>query len=242
MMEEKSLLHWKNTLISIDKLFFPPVCLACSERIERVKEVLCPSCRELLSPIRENYCLICGAPMIDYSCPYCSEKDFVFDIARSAFIYQSPVRELIHNFKYNAFLAPASFFSQAIMEIPEADKFAYNFDLITAVPLHRVRKRERGYNQSELIAKKLAIKWNIPYAEPVKRYLPTPSQTTLNAEERFNNLKNAFRLKKNADVKGKKIILVDDVFTTGTTVNEVSRVLKEAGASKVAVLTAARAI
>ena len=92
------------------------------------------------------------------------------------------------------------------------------------------------------MSKKLAIKWNIPYAEPVKRYLPTPSQTTLNAEERFNNLKNAFRLKKNADVKGKKIILVDDVFTTGTTVNEVSRVLKEAGASKVAVLTAARAI
>jgi len=242
MVEEKSLPHWKAILTSIDNLFFPPVCLACSERIEKVKDVLCSSCKELLSPIKENYCDNCGAPMIDYTCPYCSETDFVFDIARAAFIYQSPVRELIHNFKYNFFLAPASFFSQALQEIPEAQKLAQNYDYITAVPLHRVRYRERGYNQSELIARKLAIKWNLPYIEPVKRHLPTESQTTLNLEERLNNLNNAFRLKKNIDLSGKRIILVDDVFTTGTTVNEVSRVLKEGGASKVAVLTAARAI
>jgi competence protein ComFC len=234
--------HWKAILNSVDNLFFPPVCLACSERIERVKDVLCSSCRELLSPITENYCDKCGAPMIDFTCPYCAERDFVFDIARAAFIYRNPVQELIHIFKYDAFLAPADFLSQALLEIPDAQKIAHNFDCITSVPLHPVRYRERGYNQSELIARKLAIKWNLPYIEPVKRHLPTESQTTLNIEERINNLKNAFSLKKNINIAGKRVILVDDVFTTGTTVNEVSRILKKGGASKVAVLTAARAI
>ncbi|MBW6514194.1 MAG: ComF family protein [Candidatus Syntrophosphaera sp.] len=232
----------KDILAQADKLFFPPNCLACGSRTDSAEEALCANCRDLLLPIRETYCGKCGGPLRDYGCEACSQTDFCFDFARSAYVYQRPAQELVHGLKYGFLRSPAKFFTDALLEIPALARFGEGFDLVMAVPLHHVRQRERGYNQSELIARKLALKLGLPYARPVCRRYNTRSQTNLSREARLGNLSGAFALEGKADVKGKRVILVDDVFTTGTTANEVSRLLRDSGAAKIAVLTATRAV
>ncbi|HPH60866.1 MAG: ComF family protein [Candidatus Cloacimonetes bacterium] len=235
-------MRWNAILGSVDKLLFPPVCLACNSPVDTAADVLCAECRERLLPIRENYCDKCGAPLENYRCEACSHLAYEFDYARSAFVFKAPVQELVHHLKYDALRSPAVFFSQALLSMPASKRFRGNFDLVTAVPLHRVRERERGYNQSELLGRALAFELGIPFAQPVLRHQNTRSQTNLSRQARLDNLSGAFALRRNADVAGKRIIVVDDVFTTGTTVNEVSHVLKAGGASRVAVLTATRAV
>jgi len=129
-----------------------------------------------------------------------------------------------------------------LLDIPAANRFGEGFDCVCAVPLHRVRKRERGYNQSELLARKLASELGLPFVQPIYRRVYTRSQTNLSRQARLQNLAGAFALRKRSDIAGKRVILVDDVFTTGSTVNEAAQTLKDAGAAKVAVLTAARAV
>lgn len=226
----------------VDKLFFPPACLNCSSRVTSPEQVLCADCLAQAVPITENYCAKCGAPLKDYSCEACSLTEFFFDLARSGFLYSDTVKQLVHQLKYNALLSPAAFFAGALLKIPAAKRFSQGYDLVSSVPLHRVRKRDRGFNQSELIGRKLAQALNLPYSEPVFRQKNTASQTNLSGEQRKLNLLGAFALRKNADIADKRIILVDDVFTTGSTANEISRVLKDKGAAKVLVLTAARAV
>ncbi|HPK83788.1 MAG TPA: ComF family protein [Candidatus Syntrophosphaera sp.] len=235
-------MRWNAILGSVDKLLFPPVCLACNESVDSAAEVLCSQCRERLQPIMENYCDKCGAPLADYRCEACSHLAFKFDYARAAYVFKTPAQELVYHLKYSDIRSPAVFFSQALMSIPAAKRFRGNFDLVTAVPLHRVRERDRGYNQSELLGRALAFELGIPFSQPVIRRQNTRSQTNLSRQARLDNLSGAFTLRRGANVGGQRIIVVDDVFTTGTTVNEVSQVLKAGGASRVAVLTATRAV
>lgn len=235
-------MRWNAILGAVDKLLFPPVCLACNAPVDSAAEVLCSSCREQLLPIVKNYCKKCGAPLENYHCEACAHLDFAFDYARAAFIYKAPARELVHHLKYDSLSSPANYFSQALMSIPAAKRFGNKFDFVTAVPLHRVRQRERGYNQSELLGRRLAEELGIPFELPVIRRVNTRSQTNLSREARLDNLSGAFALRRKAAVSGKRIILVDDVFTTGATANEVSLVLKAGGAARVAVLTATRGI
>lgn len=150
------------------------------------------------------------------------------------------MQALIHELKYKGFRSPGEFLAEGMQAYAKGNKEYRDYDLVMAVPLHRVRKRERGYNQSELLARKLAKSLEIPYSEPVRRRCYTQSQTLLSAEQRKDNLRDAFRVRKS--IRGKKIILVDDVFTTGSTVNEISKTLRAAGVAKIAVLTASRAV
>ncbi len=235
-------MRWNAILDSVDKLLFPPVCLACNLPVDAAAEVLCPECRERLLPIAENYCDKCGAPLENYRCEACSHLAYEFDYARSAYVHQTPAQELVHHLKYDALRSPAFFFGHALLGIPAAKLFRGHFDLVTAVPLHRVRQRERGYNQSELLGRALAEELGIPFVQPVLRHVNTRSQTHLSRQARLDNLSGAFSLRRKANVSGQRVIVVDDVFTTGTTVNEVSRVLKAGGAARVAVLTATRAV
>jgi hypothetical protein len=119
----------------------------------------------------------------------------------------------------------------------ESDPQLQDHDFLCPVPLHRVRKRERGYNQSELIAYAASVISGMPYAEPLKRRFYTRSQTLLSRAKRHKNLLNAFKVINANDVKGKRIIVVDDVFTTGSTLNEIAKTLLAAGAGKVTALT-----
>lgn len=222
-------------------MLFPPVCLACNARIDQASKIICGDCQNRLIPIKKDYCPRCGGPLRDYHCPACAEQRFAFDFARAAFVYESPVRELVHAFKYSSLRSPGAFFTPAMLRIPAASRLAGHFDIVMAVPLHPVRQRERGYNQSELIARQLARELGIEYRNPVRRICNTTSQTNLSREARLKNLDAAFALRRKAMVSGRRVLLVDDVFTTGTTVNEIAKLLKKAGAAKVAVLTASRA-
>ena len=233
--------RWKAILAEADRLLFPPVCLACNARIDQAGQVLCGDCRNRLVRIDKDYCPRCGGPLLDYHCPACAEQRFAFDFARAAYVYESPVRELVHAFKYSSLRSPAAFFTPAMLRIPAASRLAGHFDFVMAVPLHPVRQRERGYNQSALLARQLARELRIRYSNPVRRVHNTASQTNLSREARLRNLDEAFALKRKAEVAGRRVLLVDDVFTTGTTVNEIAKLLKKAGAAKVAVLTASRA-
>jgi ComF family protein len=229
-------------LALVDKLFFPPACLACNAAIASAEDVLCADCRAHLLPITAHYCDKCGAPLEGYTCDICARTSFAFDYARAAYVYQTPAQELVHRLKYASFLSPAGFFSNALKNIPATPRIKGRFDFVTSVPLHRVRKRERGFNQSELIARGIARALGIPYQEPVYRKVNTPSQTNLSGEARVRNLSGAFALRGKADVAGKRVIVVDDVFTTGSTLNEVARVLNDNGAKRVVALTATRAV
>ncbi len=221
-------------------LLFPPVCLVCHRRISKAKDVLCPDCRDRTAVITDDYCTKCGTPLKESFCQSCAEHDYVFSFSRSVYQYGDVIQALIHELKYQGFNSPAKFLAEGMQSYTKDNHEYAGYDLVMSVPLHRVRKRERGYNQSELIARKLARSLDIPYSEPVQRKYYTQSQTLLSSEERKHNLKDAFRARKN--LQGKKIILVDDVFTTGSTVNEISKTLREAGASKIAVITASRAV
>jgi len=117
----------------------------------------------------------------------------------------------------------------------------HNCDVITPVPLYFTRKKERGYNQSELLARCLSKKSAIPYCRLLKRTRHTASQTLLSKSEREHNLDGAFAIRRNKSVHGMHILLIDDVFTTGTTANQIAILLKEQGAKSVNIFTAARA-
>ena len=116
-----------------------------------------------------------------------------------------------------------------------------NYDLIIPVPLHWIKEYSRGFNQAELIGRKISDKFNIPLSKTsLKRIRATPSQIGLSLKERTNNVKGAFSARSSQELSGKRILLVDDVMTTGATVNECSRILLQAGAREVFVYTLAR--
>jgi len=232
---------WKAFWRSLVKLFFPPACLACGQRIEEQTQVICENCEIRLAMVGRNVCPECGTENPEIPCAVCAEEHYAFATARSVFKFQGPVKDLIHALKYQGYTSPAGFFAMPLAELMESEAALKDHDCISSVPLHRVRKRERGFNQSELIAYAVSVMAGIPYAEPVYRRVNTISQTLLTRAMRKKNLKDAFKIKKNANVKGKKIILVDDVFTTGSTLNEIAKTLMSAGAAKVTALTVARA-
>ena len=151
-----------------------------------------------------------------------------FDRLFIAFEFCKEIQTLIHLLKYNRYLTFAEYFAYSISKRIKS----YDYDWITAVPLNAVRYRERGYNQSALIAKSVAERLSVPFKEYIlQRTKNTISQTSLKREERKRNVKNAFRL--GTAVEGKRILLVDDVITTGSTLNECAKVLKKNNAALV---------
>jgi ComF family protein len=156
----------------------------------------------------------------------------LFDFARSALLFSRTLREIIHHLKYSDRVSLANPLGDILRECLQRE--AFSGDLIVPVPLHRSRERERGFNQAELIAARLGR----PVANRLlRRCKNTPSQTGLSRNERKRNLAGAFEVR--GEVKG-TVIVVDDVYTTGSTMNEVARTLKRAGAERVEVLTVAR--
>lgn len=241
MTDSGSLKRLKPIWQQMYDLMLPPLCLSCRKRVEAAKDVLCPDCMELMAPLPEDACGLCGGILTEGRCEACAQTRFFFDRARAAYLYQGPAQDLVHALKYDGFYSPADFFATALSRLSDTQFHYGACQYVTAVPLHRVRRRERGFNQSELIARKLARLLGLKYDDPVYRRLNTPSQTLLSKEDRERNLKGAFALRRNARVQDTRLILIDDVFTTGSTVNEISKLLKDNGAKEVMVLTATRA-
>lgn len=223
-------------------LVLPAACMKCGNRLASVSDVVCTDCMRSVRRYPNSGCVKCGAPLDDEECLMCSEMDYKFSKARAPYVFDGTVRDMVHDFKYNAFFAPIDFFTKAMQRLLEVDPAFGTADLLTDVPMHTIRHRERGYNQAKMLAQALSKASGIPFVEVVKRRVNTPTQTTLGKTQRGENLRSAFRMRRRADVSGKRVILVDDVFTTGSTANEISSVLLEAGAAEVLILTASRAI
>jgi ComF family protein len=229
-------------------LFFPPLCHACRDFIPDGREVkICDSCLETAAPLVSPLCSCCGRPFPDFSgadhlCGRCSTAPPPFTLARGALLFAGTTRELIHQFKYSGKVMLRR--PLALLTADCLDGFVAGFgaDLIVPVPLHTKRLRQRGFNQAVLLGEIFAQRWGVPLQRNnLQRSRWTEPQVNLTASARAENVKGAFTLAAPARIAGKRILLVDDVYTTGSTARECSRVLRSAGASSVAVLTVARA-
>lgn len=173
-------------------------------------------------------------------CSACKASPPIYIGMRSWAVYSESIRESIHSLKYKNNVPLGYFFSQQL--VPLVDKAGWNFDLVVPVPLNRSHYRERGYNQSSLIARPLARSLGLPFTDSaLKRIRETSPQFKLNAEERIKNVKDAF-YGNPANIKGKGVLIIDDVITTGATMENCSKALVEAGATKVYCLSVARVI
>jgi len=171
----------------------------------------------------------------------CGDLQLAFDFATSAYRSRGAVRELIHNLKYNKQLHLRHLLGRMLREgFGDARVRALGIDAIVPVPLHPSREREREFNQSAVLASVAAKRLRIPVQHCLKRVRYTLTQTHFHREERFENLAGAFALRRGFDPHGKNLALVDDVLTTGSTADACARVLKDAGASAVVVITVAR--
>ena len=227
-------------------LVYPRICAGCGGRVGDAEGHLCWDCQAQLPFVRQPYCLHCGDPVegrVDeaFTCQWCDELNPAFDYARSVVRYRGPVQRMVQDFKYHSahHLAP-DFVCLLVAGFQAAPEFG-SLDAICCVPLHRIRLFRRGYNQAALLARGLAKELNKPFLRcALVRHRQTGTQTHLTARERITNVHGAFAVRRPAAVAGKALLLIDDVMTTGATVAEVARVLKEAGAVKVCVLTVAR--
>jgi len=226
-------------------LFFPPHCAACGADTPGGVH-LCAGCGEKVTRITAPFCRRCSEPFegaIDgeFECVNCGDRALHFECAVAPYLSRGVVREFIHRFKYDhdrslriplaAWLADA---------LADARITAQPIDAIVPVPLHATRFRERGFNQAALLARLLSVRAGVPMVEALQRTRYTTTQTRLDRHERMENLRNAFRVRDTAAVKSRHLLLVDDVFTTGSTVDECARVLLAAGTASVRVATVAR--
>lgn len=234
----------KAFLASCQELVFPSSCLACRRRLSwRRQPLFCKDCREQITPVAQPRCECCGAPFAagaNHLCGPCLKQHFAFDLARSALIYQPPITHLISALKYQGRLTGLSSLA-ALARASEGFRDLSVPDLILPVPLHQNRLRERGFNQALLLARACFPEHRALINTGVlQRHRQTPPQTTLSGTFRRRNLIGSFSLIQPHMVNNRKILLVDDVFTTGSTVHECARIIREGGAVGVEVFTLAR--
>lgn len=229
-------------------VIFPPLCHVCRRFVPTAGELhICPGCRELMPPIGTPLCIICGIPFsgtgTDHVCGSCSTSPPRFDAARAALAYEGASRDLIHAFKYRNkthLRRPL-----ALLTIEHLSEFIQlrRPDLIMPVPLHRKKLASRGFNQAVLLGEILAQRLKIPLdRRNLRRIRWTEPQVNLVRHDRRTNVKGAFAIHEPDLVNGRRVLLVDDVLTTGSTAEECGRVLKAAGAADVTVITVARAL
>lgn len=227
-------------------LLFPPRCQGCNQQIDPCSTThLCPDCTPLLVPVTPPLCLCCGIPFIsgkDHLCGDCLQDHFAFARARSLFLYQEPVSTMLVQLKFRGSLSRLDTLSVLAEQFGAVD-LCREPDLILPVPLHKKRLRSRGFNQSLLLARSCLPDWQRKIrTDLLLRHQPTVPQTSLSGRARRNNLKNAFSAPGADSIRGKSILLIDDVFTTGSTLHECARVLTRAGAARVEAFTLARVV
>lgn len=244
MMARKFSLPLNSFAVPLLELFFPRFCFACSRRIEDKDPFLCLSCKRDLQPANEFSCPVCGTynTISQENCQLCSTEKLFFDRAVSLLAYNDVVRKLIHELKYNEMTKIASYLTDRTIDYLENENPFSRVDYVCPVPLHRTRRRERGFNQSALIAEKIAKHFDWQYSSKlIRRDRFTVSQSSLSPEGRKHNVSRAFSLDKNYQLNDMNILIIDDIFTTGATVNSISRMLREQQVNKIYVLTVARA-
>lgn len=231
---------------SLADLFWPRQCEGCGAVPDAGSHYLCWDCRAGMPWIEPPYCDRCGDPVSgvitnSYLCSLCSAREPAFDRARSAVRFRGGVKDWLHRFKYSHATHLSRDLGSVLAAMVRAHYGQETPDAVAYVPLHAVKERSRTYNQARLLAGELARGMGLPLARGcLERTRDTGTQTHLTARQRALNVEGAFRVRSPEWVEGRNFLLVDDVMTTGATVNECARALKAAGAGRVLVATVAR--
>lgn len=237
----------KEYLDSFLELIYPEknTCFICDKYDEEIGEkYICYDCEKNSKKIIPPVCSKCSKP-INYDkstnlCKECCAEGRYFEMSKSLYSYEGNIKHAIYNFKYYNKPYFYKLFGNLMIDYINKENYL-NFDYILSVPLHPSKLCQRGYNQSELLARHISDSLSTPYLDALKRTKKTEKQSEHNKEERKRNLKDAFFVKDSFDkIINKSVLLVDDIYTTGSTVNECSKVLINYGVNKVYVLTIAR--
>lgn len=229
---KKIYLKFKNKSV---EFIYPRRCISCESIFEfSEEEFICFKCSEKFKNLKSKRCQKCGRVINrDGKCRICNEKgNIYFDKGFSVFIYKGEIRESVKRFKYSGLYRYGDVYGKIMRDFAK-NNIEMKYDYITGVPLHISKFISRGYNQSDILARFLGKAFGIESKSLLKRVKNTKPQNNMDRLNRRKNIKNAFKMKKNAEVKGKDILIVDDIFTTGATINECAKVLKRAGARKV---------
>ena len=227
-------------------LLYPRRCVGCGVSSPETFRYVCWDCWSASARVEPPFCDCCGDPVSgavdhDFICYSCSAEKPAFDRARSAARYDGVVGEALRQLKYEKALWLAPDMAELLHNCLEAEYPDRTFDLLVPVPLHHVRRRARGYNQSAVLAHELSRRMGRPSVPNLlRRIRPTTTQTNLTAKQRLSNVVGAFQYRKEKQLAGRQVLLVDDVMTTGATVNACAKALKAGGAASVHVITAAR--
>ena len=227
-------------------MLYPRRCIGCGVASPSMFQHICWDCWSLVQKVDPPFCRICGDPVAgsivhDFVCFACSETEPYFDAARSVVRYDGVVGEALKQLKYHGAMWLAPDLAALMERCLRAEYSGLEFDWLLPVPLFHVRRRARGYNQSALLAGELARRMGSKTSRRlIKRIRPTVTQTNLTAAQRLSNVQNAFEYRREKKLAGQRVLLVDDVMTTGATVNACAKALKKGGALSVHVLTVAR--
>lgn len=236
----------RDSTAAVASLLYPPLCAVCEAPLPS-GEYLCDSCSAKAPRLTPPFCVRCseafpGAIDSEFECANCANRTLHFTAAVAAYRSRGIVRSLLHQFKYGHqrhLKYPLAKWLTETLDDPRLR--GRTFDIIVPVPLHPTRERERGFNQARLLAELLSRHAGIRLAEPLQRIRYTTTQTAYDRSERMQNLRDAFRLRDRACVQGLRVLLIDDVLTTGSTLSECARVLRKHDAISVYAATAARA-
>lgn len=225
---------------------YPAICQLCSaNRATAAEGYVCVSCRQQVKLVVPPFCERCGRPFeghltTTFECTNCRAQELPFCSARSAVVAKDVAREVIHQYKYQRALWFEPFLANLLISAAAHDLTRDGWDFIVPVPLHPTKEREREFNQAGRLAVCLGRATGIPVRDGwLRRVKPTRTQTQLSRDERAANVRNAFAAAPGFCLNGERIVLVDDVFTTGATTSACARVLKAAGAGDVCVWTVA---
>ena len=243
------LAHISNALVSV---VLPAPCRICDQLLTRASRVpICDECLASFERLPPGICLVCGSPLLVFGdaadresqCPACAKKVYAFERARSFGFYDRALVRAVLLLKFERIEPLGAWFAEKLAEIVEREGELLRADVVVPVPLHRVRERERGYNQAELLAKPLARRLKVPCQSALlMRTRPRPDKQVLSLDERWESVRGAFATRPGSQVDNRRVLLVDDVMTTGATLDACTRALREAGAKAVIGLTVARAV
>jgi len=238
--------NWLNVGLGF---LYPEICQLCGEQRATAQEgFVCRHCWTQVRFIRPPFCERCGLPYpgdltAPFECTNCREMELHFTSARSAVVASGIVREVIHRFKYQRALWFEPFLADLLIREAKPALLEQHWDFIVPVPLHPVKHREREFNQAERLASHLSAATGIPLNRKLlRRVIPTATQTLLTREQRATNMRGAFAATDHSGLDGERIVLVDDVFTTGATTSACAKVLQSAGAGDICVWTVARGL
>jgi len=224
-------------------LIYPRRCPVCNEALKQsdLYNYICAPCKAKLSYIKGNKCSKCGKPLEQFEeeyCYDCKKIKHIYERGFAVWAYDEEIKKSMYRFKYHNRREFADFYAKELADIYGVFIKHWECDVIIPVPLHKKKYKRRGYNQAALIAKKLSRRLEIAYDDSfLIRAVETKAQKELDDKERYNNLIGAFQIANNG-VKYNKVIIVDDIYTTGATIDACARVLKDNGITKVYYLSA----